>query len=94
MVADLKAHLGDLGDLLPRHEVLLVAHPAMRHEECGREAELPQQGSNEVPVGLDRVVEGEDDPRPGTGTAERRCRSADADCLQCVPARAVVSQSH
>ncbi len=61
MVADLKAHRVQLGDVLPGHEVSGVLHPAMGDEECGVEAEVLEVRTDKGSMRLDGVVEGEDD---------------------------------
>ena len=61
MVADLEAHLMNLGDVLPGHEVLRVVHPAVCDVESGVETEVLEKRRDERSMGFDRVVKGKDD---------------------------------
>ena len=61
MVADLEAHLMNLGDVLPGHKVLSVVHPAVGDVEGGVETQFLEQRRDERSMGFDRVVKGEDD---------------------------------
>src|SRR5437764_578297 len=56
MVADLKAHLLDLGDLVPRHKIRLVIHPPVRDKECRAEAQFFEQRRYKGAVRLHRVI--------------------------------------
>ena len=50
VIAGLESHRVQFGDLLPRHEIRAVRHPAVRDEERGVESQLLQQRPHERAV--------------------------------------------
>ncbi len=62
MIADLEAHLVNLGDVLPGHEVLFVVHPAVGDEKSSLEPQVLEQRRDECSMGLHCVVEAQHDP--------------------------------
>ena len=87
VVSDLEPHFCDLGDLVPRHEVLAVVHPSMGDEECRGKAQIRQVRRNEVPVRRDGVIKCQHCDRVGRLATQQRggsgCRSASEE----LPAR-------
>ena len=59
VIPNLETHRMNSSDVLPRHEVGCVVHPAMRHKKRRLETQLLEQRRDESAMRLDRVIEGQ-----------------------------------
>jgi hypothetical protein len=77
MVADLKSHPVQFGDVIPVHEMFAVRHPVVRHEESRPKTKFLQQGGCERTMRFDGVVHCQDNRAIGDSRANqwRRQRS-------------------
>ena len=59
VIANLEAHLMDLANFLPSHEIGPVVHPSVRDEKRRAETKLFQQRRDKSAMRFHRVIESE-----------------------------------